>query len=66
MPLADVLAAFPKAGGLTRETIKRVYGELDRYLYYDTNGMQGDQNRDMDFYTPSRADLCRVILVWTE
>ena len=66
MPLADVLAAFPKAGGLTRETIKRVYGELDRYLYYDTNGMQGDQNRDMDFYTPSRADLCRVILVWTK
>ena len=66
MPLADVLAAFPKAGGLTRETIKRVYGELDRYLYYDTNGMQGDQNRDMDFYTPSRANLCRVILVWTK
>lgn len=64
MPLADILTAFSGSGKLGSDMIRQIYGEIQRVMYYDSNGMQGDQNRHMDFYAPYRADLCRVILVW--
>lgn len=64
MPLNDVLAAFTTGDKSSREYIKNIYGNLNGGNYLDTQGMQGTQMRNMSFYTPSRPDLCRVILVW--
>lgn len=62
MPLKDVIANFA-TNQSKKEKLTSIYGDRES-AYYDTEGMQGRQNRDMDFYTPSRPDLCRVILVW--
>lgn len=64
MPLNDVLSAFTVGDAGSREYIRRVYGDLDGSYFYDTEGMQGNQSKNMDFYAPSRPDMCRVILVW--
>lgn len=63
MPLKDVIANFAKSEK-DRDNIKRIYGTIKEGFYLDGVGMTGTQNKDMDFYTPSRTDLCRVILVW--
>ena len=62
MSLDDVLAHF----GDTPEKKKRImeiYGE-DENRYIDSRAMQGDETQTLTFYSPSRSDLCRVILGW--
>lgn len=62
MSLDDVLAHF----GDTPEKKKRImeiYGELEN-RYIDSRAMQGDETQMLTFYSPSRNDLCRVILGW--
>ena len=63
MPIKDVIAQFSKSKG-DRDKIKSIYGDRLESFYTSNAGMQGDQNRNMNFFTPSRIDLCRVILVW--
>ena len=62
MSLDDVLAHF----GDTPEKKKRIieiYGEPEN-RYIDSRAMQGDETQMLTFYSPSRNDLCRVILGW--
>lgn len=62
MSLDDVLAHF----GDTPEKKKRImeiYGEAEN-RYIDSRAMQGDETQTLTFYSPSRSDLCRVILGW--
>lgn len=62
MLLDDVLAHF----GDTPEKKKRIieiYGEAEN-RYIDSRAMQGDETQMLTFYSPSRNDLCRVILGW--
>lgn len=62
MSLDDVLAHF----GDTPEKKKRIieiYGEPEN-RYIDSRAMQGDETQMLTFYSPSRSDLCRVILGW--
>ncbi len=62
IPLKDVYAQFSKSSS-DKEKIASIYGHrLD--AFYAQRGMQGDQNKNMTFFNPSRLDLCRVILVW--
>lgn len=63
MTRADVISQFAKNKNM-KDEIYRIYGDRDGSTWYDALGLQGDQNRNMDFYIPSREDLCRVILVW--
>lgn len=63
MTLSDVIAAFAKNKAM-RDEIYDIYGAHGKTTWSDTYGLQGDQNKNMDFYLPSRSDLCRVILVW--
>ncbi|MBQ2778160.1 MAG: hypothetical protein IJF46_00075 [Bacteroidaceae bacterium] len=62
MSLDDVLAHF----GHTPEAKQRlldIYGEVGGGTL-DTRAMQGNETKELTFYTPSRSDLCRVILGW--
>ncbi len=62
MSLDDVLAHF----GDTPEKKKRIieiYGEAEN-RYIDSRAMQGDETQMLTFYSPSRNDLCRVVLGW--
>jgi hypothetical protein len=59
----DVLFNFSRSKK-DEQSIKSVYGEKLEGMYQEYNGMTGSQNKNMDFYVPSRNDLCRVILVW--
>lgn len=62
MSLDDVLAYFgntPEA----KQRILDIYGEVGGGTL-DTRAMQGNETKELSFYTPSRGDLCRVILGW--
>lgn len=62
MKLDEVLAHF----GYTpeeKERIVGIYGDSDK-ISSETYSLQGKEVRDLTFYTPSRPDLCRVILGW--
>lgn len=63
LPLQDVIANFAKKPS-EQELVRRIYGEKERTNFYGNAGMQGDEQKNMAFFTPSRPDLCRVILVW--
>ena len=63
MTLSDIVAAFAR-DKTTCDDIYRIYGDHNGATWADSFGLQGDQNKNMDFYMPSRPDLCRVILVW--
>ncbi len=62
MSLDDVLSHF----GHNPEEKKRIieiYGNIcDKYS--DSRAMQGEETKGLTFYSPSRNDLCRVILGW--
>lgn len=64
MALNKVVALFAKTPD-DKAWIEGLYGK-DRYnsMYVGYDGLQGRQNKDMSFYTPSRPDLCRVIFGW--
>lgn len=63
MQLDDVLAHF----GTTpqkKETIRNIYGPASLSSNYINRAVQGDESRNLSFYTASRSSLCRVILGW--
>lgn len=62
MSLDEVLAHFGDTPEKKR-FIKDIYGEVEN-RYLDSRAMQGDETQALTFYSPSRADLCRVILGW--
>ena len=62
LTLDDVLAHFA-ATPQEKELIVSIYGE-GGLLYPSNRGMQGDEALNMSFFTPSRSNLCRVILGW--
>lgn len=65
MPLQKVVALFAKTAA-DKKWIEDIYGGPQMYgtPYASYDGIQGRQSKDMDFSTPSRPDLCRVILGW--
>ena len=63
LPLDDVLAHF----GTTpqkKQAIKDIYGNASLSVLSGSRAMQGDEARNLSFYSPSRSNLCRVILGW--
>ena len=63
LPLDDVLAHF----GTTpqeKQRIKEIYGNASLSVLSGSRAMQGDESRNLSFYSPSRTNLCRVILGW--
>lgn len=62
LPLDDVLAHFGSTPQ-QKERIRNIYHAVDAQSYA-TRAMQGDEARTLSFYTPSRSNLCRVILGW--
>ncbi len=62
MSIDDVLTHF----GQTPEAKQRIldiYGDVSG-ANPDTRAMQGNETNELTFYSPSRSDLCRVILGW--
>lgn len=57
----DVVANFGKF--VSEEELKRIYGG-DKGVYRDTFALNGDKLDNMNFFTPSQPNLCRVILGW--
>ena len=62
LPLDDVLSHFGHTP-LQKERIRNIYGNVAGENYCN-RAMQGDEVRNLTFYTASRRDLCRVILGW--
>lgn len=63
MQLDDILAHF----GTTpqkKEIIRNIYGPASLSSNYINRAVQGDESRNLSFYTASRSSLCRVILGW--
>ncbi len=63
LPLPDVLALFGRTPQ-DKLRIKEIYGTALSALYGGSRAMQGDETANLSFYTPSRSNLCRVILGW--
>ncbi|MBR2318489.1 MAG: hypothetical protein IKA52_02305 [Bacteroidaceae bacterium] len=62
LPLDEVLAHFGNTPEM-KAFIKDVYSYVSPYA--DINrAVQGDESRNLTFYTASRKSLCRVILGW--
>lgn len=61
MPLERVVALFAHSRE-DKQWIEATYGQRGNYM--DNRGLQGDPAKSMDFYTPYRTDLCRVIFGW--
>ncbi len=62
LPLDDVLSHFGHTPA-QKERLRTIYGDVASNLYTG-RAMQGDEARNLSFYTASRRDLCRVILGW--
>ncbi len=63
LPIDHVLAHFgktPKA----KQRIMEIYGGAFSSVPGNSRAMQGDESRNLSFYSPSRSGLCRVILGW--
>ena len=63
LPLDDVLAHFGRTPDAKRR-IMEIYGNALSLQPACNRAMQGDESRNLSFYTPSRNGLCRVILGW--
>ena len=63
LPLDDVLAHFGTTPEKKRR-IKEMYGNVSQPFFAGNRAMQGDESRNLSFYTASRTGLCRVILGW--
>lgn len=62
--LDEVVSHFARTRA-QKERIEALYGPRQQAsLYGASYGMQGDESRDLTFYTASRPELCRVILGW--
>ena len=63
MTLQDVVSHFAH----NEEQMLRIKGYYHKLIpdnSWDYNGLQGDESKYMDFYTPARPDMCRVIFGW--
>ena len=63
LPLEQVLALFTRTPA-DKERVKNCYLDVAGNEVPITRAMQGDETASLSFYTPSRSDLCRVILGW--
>ena len=63
MPLQDVVSHFAH-NEEQKLRIEWYYHKLIPDNSWDTNGLQGDDSKFMDFYHPARPDMCRVIFGW--
>lgn len=62
LSLDEVIASFGKY--VSEEELRRIYGDVDKSLYRDYNSLNGDKLENLNFYTPSQPNMCRVILGW--
>lgn len=62
LPLDDVMAHFGHTKE-EKERIRDIYGNVSAYES-GNRAMQGDETRSLTFYSPTRSNLCRVILGW--
>lgn len=63
IPIEQVLAHFGRTPA-EKERIKALYADVASGGVTINRAMQGDEIDSLSFYTPSRSDLCRVILGW--
>ena len=63
IPLDAVLAHFGHTPE-EKERIRNIYGSVSPNVPGTSRSMQGDEARNLSFHSPSRSDLCRVILGW--
>ena len=63
LPLEQVLAHFGRSPQ-QKERIKELYAGTQPSHLEVARAMQGDEAHSLSFHTPSRSDLCRVILGW--
>ena len=63
MPIEDVLAHFAHSAE-EKQYISEIYANMSSFHHDGNAGMQGNESRELTFYSPSRNDLCRVILGW--
>lgn len=63
LPLDALLAHFGTTPEKKRR-IKEIYGMARTSLSGGSRAMQGDETRNLSFYSPSRSDLCRLVLGW--
>lgn len=65
MTIDKVISLFAKSTA-DKKLIEDIYGSKEySQMYANYDGLQGRQNIDITFFSPSRPDLCRVILGWT-
>lgn len=62
LPLEEVVAVFGKY--VSEDEIRRMYGDLDKAVHADIHALNGDKMENINFYSPTRPDMCRVILGW--
>ena len=63
MPIEDVLAHFAHSPE-EKEYISNIYLNVSPFQHDENRGMQGEERRELSFFSSSRNDLCRVILGW--
>lgn len=63
LPLEQVMAHFAHSPQ-EKQRIKELYSSTNLSHLEIARSMQGDETASLSFYTPSRSDLCRVILGW--
>ena len=63
LPLDEVLAHFGTTPQM-KQHIKDIYGNASQSVFVGSRAMQGDESRNMSFYSSSHTNLCRVILGW--
>ena len=63
MPIENVLAHFAHTPE-EKQYIGEIYANISSFHHDGNAGMQGNESRELTFFSPSRNDLCRVILGW--
>ena len=63
LPLDALLAHFGSTPE-KKKMIMEIYGSVQGALNGGSRAMQGEETRNLSFYSASRSDLCRVILGW--
>ena len=60
MTIEDVVANFGKY--VPEQELRDIYGDGGTYL--DSRALNGEKLENLNFYTPSQPNMCRVILGW--
>ena len=63
LPLDALLSHFGTTPDKKRR-IMDIYGTVQGAVHGGNRAMQGDESKNLSFYSPSRSDLCRVVLGW--